>query len=374
MQCRCVQFDRAERQRALERLAVAKGHLQSLPCKQGRACGIAGFDVAQSDLAAKHDGRSGTGRHPEIKIELARCQALMQPERQRLRQVTQKGLQIEVAHPELQRGRTALGEWGRLRSRVEGGSIQLERQARLDLDVDVGRQVGQEWQAQVDRCQAVNRIDGPVLENHRPVAQLQVVESEQHRRGCRGRRFSRLETGDQVIDVVATVCRARQSQFRPIDLECLDHRSTAQQRADVGVDVEACDLQKRRDHCRRGRLVGWHATDRDAAHGQFERPRAEIDFAERDGPAQGGTKPLLCLRLQQRWHGQPRQRPQAQQSDHRPRKTSQPLQSSTPHGLKPATARDNPSGAAAPSHHGQLPAHNAALPTRTESAAPCTAY
>jgi phage FluMu gp28-like protein len=84
-----------------------------------------------------------------------------------------------------------------------------------------------------------------VVEDHRRIAHMQVVEREPQRFGRRRLGAAGCEAGDQVVDVVMPLGRASQAEFGRVDFERLDHRRRAQQRTDVGVDVEARDFQQR---------------------------------------------------------------------------------------------------------------------------------
>ena len=265
MQCGRVEFDGTESQLAVQRPDFAQRHRQTLPFQQRRARSVVQRQVVDADTATQGGAGLGMDRHREVQHQIGHDAAAAQPHRQRFGQVADVGQQVELAHLQLQRRLPGLRERCGLRAGVERGAVEAKSEPRLDLHIDLRRQVGEEGKPQVQCFEPVLLMHRAVIDVHRRIADLQVVEGEAQR--LRGRRLGRggLKASDQVVDVVVARCGARNAQLGGIDLERLDHRRKTQQRADVGIDIQPRHLEQRQ----RLRIAG-RAADHDVAQRQFE--------------------------------------------------------------------------------------------------------
>ena len=274
--------------------------------------------------------RLTTDGHGEVDLELRGRRAADQTHRQRLGQVDRIGRQIQRVHLELDLGLARAGKRPRLRSGVEGRAVEHKGQPRLDLHVHVGGHVGDEGQPEVERLELMPAVHRLVVEAERAVAHLDVVDGEMHGLARRLALGHGRQTRQDVVDVVVTRREVGQVDLGRIDLEGLDHRRQMPQRGDLDVDMQTAHLQQRRrgDRCfaRRSGRTG----NRDVAHGEFHRPRAEADFAKRHRATEHGAEFLLCLRLEQWRHRQPGDGPQHQHTRCHPTDPPQPF-----HGLIP---------------------------------------
>jgi hypothetical protein len=114
-----------------------------------------------------------------------------------------------------------------------------------------------------------------------------------------------------------TVRDPRDAQHRRVDLDRLDHRDPADQRRDRQVGVGAADLQLRFAGARR-------PADRDVARGDLQRPRRELDLADRHRPAERSAQARRQLPQQQRGQRQPGDDHQQQQRRGGPPQSPQP--------------------------------------------------
>jgi len=203
---------------------------------------------------------------------------------------------------------------------VEAAAVDLERQSRLDLDLQVVGQTRQERQRELQLAQQVLAIDGAIVEAHPAVGHPQIEQREARR--CRvglGRLVRRAgKTLQQVVDVEPPVGVPCQAQLRRVDLERRDHRRQTQQRARVQVDKQPIDLQLRR----RVGIAG-RAGQREVAQRQLQRHRHEAHVADAQLTPQQRRAARLQLPFQQRRQRQPGDQPSQQQRQHRPHHQAQ---------------------------------------------------
>ena len=330
MQRRAVELNGAVGEQPIEWAHIAQGHAQLVPLDQRRAGHVGERKFLEAGLALDLDMRLAIGGHGEVDLELRGRGAADQAHRQRIGQVNGIGRQIQRVHLELDLGLARAGKRQGLRAGVESRAVEHKGQPRLDLHAHMGGDVADERQPEVERLQLVPAVHRLVVEAERAVAHLDVVDGEVH--GLAGR----LALGhvgqarQDVVDVVVTRREMGQVDLGRIDLNGFDHRRQMPQRGHLGVDVHTAHLQQRRHGGRRFARGAGRSGNRDVAHREFHRPRAEADLAKGHLATQHGAEFLLCLRLEQWRHRQPSHGPQTQHTRCHPTDPPQPL-----HGLVP---------------------------------------
>ena len=245
VQHRTVHLHGIEQHATLQRTHLGQLHAQALPGQQRCVARRLEAEVAQIDAALQLDARLAALRLLEAQRQVGGQPAADGLHRQRGRQVGPHRAQVERVEADLEFGSAARGEGCRLAVVFEGRAVELEGQARLDLDLQVVGQVGQEGQVQAQLAQHMGAAHRTVVEAEFAVGHAQV---EQRKARRLGRRVAGLgcEALQQVVDVVAAIAQAGQAQSRRIELQAGDHRRPAQQRACIDVDEQAPDLQLRR--------------------------------------------------------------------------------------------------------------------------------
>ena len=148
----------------------------------------------------------------------------------------------------------------------------------------------------------------PVVEFHRAIDQAQVVQRKAWRRVRFRGRCRRLESREQVVDVVAAVRQPGQPQPRPLDIDGLDHWRQPCQRAQIGVDVHALDAE-----LRLAAVGASGRTDLQALDRQRQCPGREGDATDADRAPEQCREPLFGLPFHQRRYGEPGHGPERQQ-------------------------------------------------------------
>ena len=242
VQLQAIDAQRREAKLASQWLDIAQHELHLLPCQQGPVFGVGQHELFGADLPRHGHRRHASLGDAELQSKIGRNTAPGHAYRQGRRQVTKIGHEVQVGHLHFHRAALGLRERGGLRTAVEGCAVELECQARLDLDLDLGWQVRQERQRDLQGLNDVDPPHGPIVESKLCVAHLQVVEREANWIGGRGLR-TRREPGDQVVDGVVAITGSGDAQGRRVDLERLHHRGALEKRRDRQVYVDARDSQ-----------------------------------------------------------------------------------------------------------------------------------
>ena len=317
MQHSAIQVHRLQRHLLVERLHVGQAHAQALPGQQRAVVGHLHGHVAHVDLALQLEACTAARALLEAQLQLGPECTATGHHRQRLGQVGPPARQVEAIETDIELRRAAFGKRRAAPAAVEGAAVQREGQPRFDVDLQVVRQVRQEGQVECD-------VAHLVLLAHRLVVQIELSVGHAHVEQRKALRLAgRLgrwlaEALDQVVDVVVAIGQARQTQVRRFDLDRVEHRRQAQQRAHVDVDEHPFDLDLR-CRCRAARGAG----HRQLPEGQRQRGGCKFDL----GHAQFAPEQLRAARFdlpfQQRRQCQPDQHTQQDQAQCRPHQPPQ---------------------------------------------------
>ena len=306
---------------ALQQPHLGQLHLQRVERQRVGALPVHRFEPADGQRAAQ--AQRGLGRLLEVQPQVGVDHRRLQLDRQAGRPVTQVGLEVELGQAKGGVGLARIGKRQRLGARIKGAAVGDKGQLRLHFDLPLGRQVAEEGQRQAQVAHLVLAFHRAVVEVDAAAAQIDVVKRKTRLLGGFDRLGARGQLDQDVVDVVVAVAQVRQAQGRRLDLDGVHHGRQAEQRLQRGVGVDALDAE----------LIGRarRAAHRHVVQRQLQRPRLEIHRADAHRAAELLAGDLLALPLEQRWHRQPAQRPQAQQPRHTIQRAPRP-----PIGRQPA--------------------------------------
>ena len=235
----------------------------------GASPGGLSAEVAQLDPALQLDTRLAALRLLEAQRQVGAQPAADRLHRQRRRQVGPHRTQVERVEADLELGRAAVRRRAStglgcrrplpLSSKARRGStLTCRSSGRLDRKGRSSRSLRSTWL----------RLTGRSSKLTSPPARRR-LNSAKRAGSDGGSPRLRRKALQQVVDVVAAIGQARQAQPRRIDLQAVDHRRQAQQRARIDVDEQPLDLQLRRRRRRAGR-----GTDGQVAQRQRQRRSA----------------------------------------------------------------------------------------------------
>ena len=275
---RRVDVDALDADPPFERAQLVDHDLDVAHLEQLGRRGVDHFDAARADRARdlERQPRPLLEGDDEVGAERRRAQL----HRQAARHVAEPGRDRKAVEAEVDLAVASFGERRRRGGRIEAAAVEREAEVRLDLDLAFRRQRADERNRELELADTMRRRQRPVDEVDGAATDDDVVNGETRRFA---RRLARARCGGEVlqhvIEVVVAVAEPAHAQGRRIDVDRVDHRRQAQQRDDRGVGADALDLEHRRG-------VGARAGEHDVVQRELERPRIELDLAERQAPAE----------------------------------------------------------------------------------------
>jgi len=207
--------------------------------------------IAQAELAGDVDRGILAGRlreaHRNARVELAAVDL----HGQRRRRIPDVGLDLEGVEVERDVSAQRLLERQRLALDVQRSAVHARSEARLDIVLEVARQVRQVGNGDVDVAHLVLLALGPIVEIDASADQADVAEREPG--GLRVRRRVLLRAGKTAQDVAHVVVRvavAHQVHAKAAERDLVGDRGQVVERANAAVDVEPVE------GCEHGALVG----------------------------------------------------------------------------------------------------------------------